>query len=127
MRRHVAVIFIALLLPTAASTMQLSTTHEPSADPVAQLQEHLDRGEATLEYDKKWGYLPSLLKNLHVPISSQTLVFSKTSLQIDHIAPWSPRALYFNDDVLHQRSNLLTICPISWLKPGFLANSAAVT
>jgi hypothetical protein len=99
MRRHVAVIFIALLLPTAASPMQLPTTHEPSADPVAQLQQRLDRGEATLEYDAKWGYLPSLLKNLHVPISSQTLVFSKTSLQIDHIAPWSPRALYFNDDV----------------------------
>ena len=32
-------------------------------------------------------------------MSSQMLVFSKTSLQRDRIAPRTPRALYFNDDV----------------------------
>src|SRR5262249_28458222 len=34
-----------------------------------------------------------------VPVSSQTLVFSKTSLQRRRIAPRTPRALYFSDDV----------------------------
>jgi hypothetical protein len=43
--------------------------------------------------------LSSLLKNLDVPISSQTLVFSKTSLQSERISPAAPRAMYFNDDV----------------------------
>src|SRR5205823_2328419 len=33
------------------------------------------------------------------PISSQTLVFSKSSFQLTQIAPNAPRAIYFNDDV----------------------------
>jgi hypothetical protein len=36
---------------------------------------------------------------LKVPISSQTLVFSKTSFQYRKSSPQAPRALYFNDDV----------------------------
>ena len=34
-----------------------------------------------------------------MPVSSQMLVFSKTSLQRQRISPRHPRALYFNDDV----------------------------
>ncbi len=34
-----------------------------------------------------------------IPVSSQTLVFSKTSFQYKKISPQTPRALYFNDDV----------------------------
>ena len=34
-----------------------------------------------------------------VEAASQTLVFSKTSLQREHIHPGNPRAIYFNDDV----------------------------
>lgn len=68
-------------------------------DPVAQLQARLDAGTATLAYDSVLGYLPALLRALDIPSSSQTLVFSRTSLQTDRITPWSPRALYFNDDV----------------------------
>ena len=41
----------------------------------------------------------SVLEALDVPVSSQGLVFSKTSLQVDRIGPWAPRALYFNDEV----------------------------
>jgi hypothetical protein len=40
-----------------------------------------------------------LLKELNVPVSSQVLVFSKTSLQRERICPKTPRAIYFNDDV----------------------------
>ncbi len=52
-----------------------------------------------MAHDSVVGYLPALLKALDIPVSSQTLVFSRTSLQTDKITPWSPRALYFNDDV----------------------------
>src|SRR5690606_38183441 len=45
------------------------------------------------------GYLKPLLEELEISINSQTLVFSKTSLQRQRIAPATPRALYFNDDV----------------------------
>jgi hypothetical protein len=70
-----------------------------SEDPVAKLKEKLDRGELHWKWDEKFGYLPSLLESLSVPIESQVLVFSKTSLQIHKISPTNPRALYFNDSV----------------------------
>jgi hypothetical protein len=59
----------------------------------------MDRGEAKLDYEPQHGYLKSVLENLSIPISSQTLVFSKTSFQYKKISPQTPRALYFNDDV----------------------------
>jgi len=68
-------------------------------DPIARLQEALDRGETAMEFDSVHGYLPALLERLGIPVSSQGLVFSRTSLQTDRIAPWTPRAIYFNDDV----------------------------
>src|SRR5690349_6546779 len=87
---------ILLFLPALTLARRQSAA---SMEPIAQLQEKLDRGEARLEFDPKFGYLPSVLKALKVPVSSQTLVFSKTSLQVDRIGPWAPRAIYFNDDV----------------------------
>lgn len=69
-------------------------------DPVARLQKQLEQGKAKVVFDDKdHGYLKSVLKLLDVPISSQTLVFSKTSFQYPKISPEHPRALYFNDDV----------------------------
>lgn len=68
-------------------------------DPIARLQEKLDRGEVQLKHEGEHGYLTSVLELLHVPVSSQTLVFSKTSFQYPQISPEHPRALYFNDDV----------------------------
>lgn len=43
-------------------------------------------------------FLQSLLKELEVPVSSQMLVFTATSLQKGLISARNPRALYFNDD-----------------------------
>ena len=68
-------------------------------DPVAKLDKQLERGEAKLQYDSKYGYLKSVLEALRVPVSSQALVFSKTSFQFPNITPATPRALYYNDDV----------------------------
>ncbi|MEO8097420.1 MAG: hypothetical protein ABI811_06935 [Acidobacteriota bacterium] len=66
---------------------------------VADLAHKLERGEVKLDYRDPWGYLPSLLEKLDVPIDSQVLVFSKTSLQQERIGPKTPRALYFNDTI----------------------------
>jgi hypothetical protein len=68
-------------------------------DPVAILGTKLKSQQTRLEYETGHGYLLSVLKQLDVPVSSQTLVFSKTSLQSESISPKTPRALYFNDDV----------------------------
>lgn len=66
---------------------------------VQRLQDGIERGETQLEYDEAHGYLKAVLEQLDVPIESQVLVFSKTSLQLHKITPKRPRALYFNDDV----------------------------
>lgn len=68
-------------------------------DPVARLARRIERGETKLRFDPRHGYLPAVLKELDVSPSSQTLVFSKTSLQLSRISPRTPRALYFNDEV----------------------------
>ena len=69
-------------------------------DAVARLAQRLDSGTAKLDYAPTgWGYLPSVLKELGIPIDSQVLVFSKTSIQAAHISPRTPRAIYFNDEV----------------------------
>ncbi|MGE3317615.1 MAG: hypothetical protein AB7O26_21095 [Planctomycetaceae bacterium] len=65
---------------------------------VSRLQERLERGELQLEFDDAHGYLPSLLKSMNVPVESQMLVFSKTSMQRARITPETPRAVYFNDE-----------------------------
>ena len=91
MRVH---IFVLIIVISASALAQ-----QIPSDPVARLQEKLNRGDIKLEFNAKNGYLEAVLKALDIPVSSQTLVFSKTSLQLDRIGPWAPRALYFNDDV----------------------------
>jgi hypothetical protein len=86
-------------LPTSAEHEAIAYSTSAPTDAIARLQKRIDAGEVTLAYDESRGYLASLLKSLDVPASSQGLVFSKTSLQLDRIAPWSPRAIYFNDDI----------------------------
>ena len=99
---------VVLALGSAAASLGSSPTSvtrrtgrsAPAArDPIARLQAQLDAGEVALAHDSLLGYLPALLKTLQIPVSSQGLVFSRTSLQTDKITPWSPRAIYFNDDV----------------------------
>src|SRR5262245_34732679 len=70
---HMRSLLIAFLLVFPAAGL--------ASDPVEELQKKLNSGLAKLEFEGERGYLASLLKNLDVPISSQTLVFSKTSLQ----------------------------------------------
>lgn len=84
---------------STAPRLALRADTAVSHDPIARLQAKLDAGTVTLAHDSVLGYLPALLKALDIPVSSQVLVFSRTSLQTDRITPWSPRALYFNDDV----------------------------
>ena len=77
--------------------------HYSTATPrnvVTRLQDRLAAGRAKLVFEPDRGYLRSVLRELDVPESSQILVFSKTSLQRDRISPRTPRAIYFNDDVM---------------------------
>lgn len=77
----------------------ISYSQSTPANRLSALQSQIDAGEFDLTYDEQFGYLPSVLRGLGVPIESQMLVFSKTSLQLRRISPKTPRAVYFNDDV----------------------------
>ncbi len=82
---------------------------------VWRLQQKLASGELKLEWEPRTGYLRSLLKALDINVDSQVLVFSRTSLQIEHISPLTPRAVYFNDDTyvgFVQNSPLIEITAI---------------
>ncbi len=67
-------------------------------NPIARLQARIDSGAAKLQYGAPRGYLDSLLKALRIDPSSQTLVYSHSSLQIGAISAAKPRAIYFNED-----------------------------
>ena len=54
---------------------------------------------AALVFDEKSGYLTSVLDLLRIPVESQVLVYTQTSLQAQHITMANPRAIYFNDHV----------------------------
>lgn len=77
----------------------ISYTHATPDNRVSRLMAEVASGQTRLAHDEQFGHLRSLLAALDVPVSSQMLVFSKTSLQRHRIAPKTPRALYFSDDV----------------------------
>jgi hypothetical protein len=77
----------------------ISYSDSTPANRVSRLQQQLVAGELKLQYADHLGYLPALLEALQVPVESQTLVFSKTSMQRQRISPRTPRAIYFGDDV----------------------------
>jgi hypothetical protein len=103
----------SFLMPLEDDAIQYATA--TGNDPVGRLQERIDRGEATLDFRQPHGYLLSVLEHLNIPVSSQTLVFSKTSFQQSLIHPASPRAVFFNDDAY-----------IGWVRRGEVIEVSAV-
>ena len=106
-RRKIGVFLIGLATFAAATARGQDIERDPinysAAKPrnaVARLQERLDAGTAKLEFEPAHGYLRSVLRALDVPESSQVLVFSKTSMQRERISPRTPRAIYYNDEVM---------------------------
>ncbi len=83
----------------AAVASQAQSPAPPPADAVQALQERIAAGRLSLASGPA-GYLPGVLAALDIPVDSQILVFSKTSLQFHEISPKTPRALYFNDDTV---------------------------
>lgn len=86
-------------LPLIAGAWVQSSPRPDDRDPIEVLRADLAAGRKTLTYEPKQGYLRSLLKELKIDPSTQTLVFSKGSLQSQYISRTTPRALYFNDEV----------------------------
>lgn len=70
----------------------------PVNDRFSRLLADWEAGKVKLDNSGDLPFLESLLKELEVPVSSQMLVFTATSLQKGLISARNPRALYFNDD-----------------------------
>jgi len=77
-------------------------------DAVTRLQARLTSGAAKLS-GRDRDFISGLLRELKVPVESQMLVFSKTSLQRQRISPDHPRALYFSDE-----------CYVGWVPGGLI-------
>lgn len=103
-KKYVPLLILLLSLPMAARAADLEAepirySKTTPNDAISRLQAKLDKGQVKLARDDKFGYLKAVLRELQVPESSQTLVFSRTSVQRHRIAPRTPRAIYFNDDI----------------------------
>ena len=86
-------------LPYDSEYPVIDYSTRPPSDAIARLQRGIDDGDVQLAFDAGNGYLVSLLRELDIGLSSQMLVFSKTSFQTERISPETPRAIYFNDSV----------------------------
>lgn len=71
--------------------------HEPK-DRFAAVLKQIEKGELQPDTSSDHAMLRSLLQALKIPVSSQILVFSASSLQSEIINPRNPRALFFNED-----------------------------
>ncbi len=74
----------------------ISYSETTPQDAVARLRSRLESGTPAFAGNDR-DILKRLLTELRVPVASQLLVFSKTSLQRGGIRPDRPRALYFSD------------------------------
>ena len=88
-------------------------TTRPVRDRVEELSRKVAQGKITLHFDERQGYLPSVLEALQIPVESQIVVFSKTSVQAPYISPANPRTLFFNDSVV-----------VGWVHGGFMEIAA---
>lgn len=110
-----ALLVLLLLLLSCTATMLRAGVPEQQAvtegfdDPVARMWQRVQRGEATLDATSEKTFLASVLRELKIPVASQVLVFSKTSLQNSHISPHRPRAVYFNEE-----------CYVGWVQGGVM-------
>ncbi len=113
---HLRGFWLALALPVAWAQgpaeyeqppLRYSAT--PASNAVSALQARLTAGTwsppGTTERDR----LRAVLDVLGVPVESQVLVFSKTSLQRALIGPRRPRAVYFSED-----------CYVGWVPGGLI-------
>jgi len=119
---RILLVCVIFLLQTVRVTAQYSFDGPPihywestATDRVARLAARIDAGELTLQPDHQGNYLQAVLRELDIPVSSQALVFSKTSLQVHQISPETPRAIYFNDD-----------CYVGWVQDGYMIEFGAM-
>jgi hypothetical protein len=108
--------FVAVASAQNTPDYEKAPIHYSTATPqdaVQRLQARLESAAAPFAGSER-EILRAVLAALEVPIASQVVVFSRTSLQRGRIRPSTPRALYFSDTVY-----------VGWV-PGGLIEVAAI-
>lgn len=118
MKHRASPVLCALWLAVAASAQAQGIEEYEQApinysaaqphDAAQRLEAKLASGKLKLPDDDKEA-VRMMLHELNVPIESQVLIYSKTSLQRGLISPTHPRAIYFNDN-----------CYIGWVPGGLM-------
>ena len=80
-----------------------------TGDVVTQVNARLADGRIAIMGDDAPSLVRSVLRAFDIPVESQILVFSRTSLQATRISRLTPRTLFFNDRVA-----------VSWVQGGFV-------
>ena len=96
-----------LAIPTTEAAKRLRDFEKPPhnywqrapQDRFTKIKTALETGKLPLDRTSEKAFVTSLLKALDISPSTQTLVYSTTSLQLSRISPRNPRALYFNEDI----------------------------
>ena len=86
----------------------------PLNNAVVDVNKQLQDRAVQLTFEGRSGFLRSALEALQIPVDSQLLVFSRTSLQAKRINEGNPRALFFNDRVA-----------LGWVRDGDVLEVAA--
>ncbi len=104
-----AAICLAQTLFAVAAFTNVEKPWDSSNDPVALMWKRWKQGDSKPDLTNARAFVASVLKELNISIASQTLVFSKTSLQSSIIHPQSPRSVFFNEE-----------CYVGWAQGGML-------
>jgi hypothetical protein len=116
MRRRLIVAIALLGIWVAAQAQEKETYELPPIsyseakpnDGMANLRSRLASGKLNLGTTDR-EMVRELLRELGVPVESQVLVFSKTSLQRQRISPEHPRSIFFTDN-----------CYVGWVPSGLV-------
>ena len=86
----------------------------PTSTVIDDLNDRIEKGTLKLNYASDNGYLKSTLAALNVPVESQVLVYTGTSLQAPKINMQNPRAIFFTDTLA-----------VAWVRTGVVLEIAA--
>lgn len=98
--------------PEAYEQPPINYSQTKPRDVVTGLQARIASGQVPIGKNGR-EIVQTLLRELHIPVASQLLVYSKTSLQRQRIRPSHPRALFFTDT-----------CYVGWVPSGLIEVTA---
>lgn len=99
MKRLLFVLSLSCTTAWSAAIYDAEPINYNDSEAVDSVADFFKSGAGEWKAEGRSGYLKDFLETFDIPAESQVLVYSKTSLQVSHIRPENPRAIYFNKDI----------------------------